>query len=146
MLCVDPKAMCSVANTGSVVSNEVHGCSATHPSPKIHTSKAFETQLDGIPCDAAALRPLTFRVVVPPLLSTLQVKPDLCSGSPIRKTPLTAEKLLPVKEGSALTVAAAPWEYPSKMKHVFGDDASVVLILLIMSAVPADESWLAPAG
>lgn len=74
----------------------------------MHTSNVLDTQFEGMPWERAALRPLTFLVVVPPLLSTLQARPDLCSGSPMRKTPLTAEKLLPVKDGNALTVAAAP--------------------------------------
>ena len=52
----------------------------------------------------------------------------LTSGSPIKKTPLTALKALPVKLGNASSVAAAPWEYPSRMKHSFGLLANVVWI------------------
>jgi hypothetical protein len=63
---------------------------------KLQTSKVFGTQLDGIPADNLAEIPLTFKVVVPPLVSTLHSNPALWSGFPIKKTPLTASKLAPV--------------------------------------------------
>jgi hypothetical protein len=76
---------------------------------KLHTSSVFEIQLSGID-PRAADNPLTFNVVVPPFWSTLQARPAVWLGSPIKKTPLTAAKLSPVICESALTVAEAPCE------------------------------------
>ena len=61
-------------------------------------------------------------------LSFYMPKTLLTSGSPIKNTPLTALKALPVKLGNASSVAAAPWEYPSRIKHSFGLLANVVWI------------------
>jgi len=44
---------------------------------KLQTSNVFGTQLAGIPGDNLAEIPLTFKVVVPPLVSTLHSNPAL---------------------------------------------------------------------
>lgn len=87
----------------------------------MQTSSVFDTQLSGMD-PRPAERPFTSRVVVPPMLSTLQARPDLCSGSPMRNTPTTASNAEPVSLESAFTVAAAPCEYPSRIKHSLGLD------------------------
>jgi hypothetical protein len=64
----------------------------------------------------------------------------------MRKTPLIAVFAVPVSWTRALTVAAAPWEYPLRMKHSLGFVWRVVVMWLMMSVVPAKESWFSPAG
>ena len=78
MLAVDAKAMLGITYTCMPLAM----CIDTNnrdslPSPKIQTSKVFETQFAGIPAEDAAESPFTLRVVVPPLLSTLHVRPAL---------------------------------------------------------------------
>lgn len=55
---------------------------------KAQMSNVRETQSAGTP-PLKTERPFAFLVVDPPLASTLQAKPALCSGSPMRTTPLT---------------------------------------------------------
>lgn len=80
----------------------------THNLTLMQTSIVLLTQLEGTPLEPKEEMPLTFLVVVPPLLSTLHARPDLWSGSPSRMTPRTASNEAPVSCESAATVAAAP--------------------------------------
>ena len=63
-------------------------------------SRVLDTQSSGT-LPKNHVMPLTSRVLVPPLLSTLHSSPDRCSGLPTMTTPLTASKAAPVMSSMA---------------------------------------------